>query len=337
MRIKSLNILLSVCVAIFFLWLAFRNIDLSELWQQITLVTYYWLPFFIIVLCLSHYLRAERWRLMLPEDCLEIKRSTLFSGVMLGYMVNTIVPRLGEFSRPVYVAKKGNVSPGNLIGTVVAERILDVITMLLLMLFAAIWLVRDLEKVHQLLGLEQWSPVYYLAVPVFIFLLLFAIWLFYRIIFYVDSNLHIQNPVLSKIMSAGKSFGEGLISLKKVKNWPLFIILTIFIWFGYILMVYLPFYMMSMQANFGLNFPDAIVLTVVSSIGVSIPTPAGIGSYHLLIQQSLWVLFSVPLTKALTYATVVHAASILGVFIVGPIAFWWDKALLMRHTKEGIS
>lgn len=333
MKIKSLNIILSVGAALLFLWLAFRNIDFTELLEQILLVTFYWLPFFFIFLFISHFLRAERWRLMLDESSQNINRSTLFAGVMLGYIVNTVIPRLGEVSRPVYVAKMSNTGPGNLIGTVVAERIFDVITMLLLMMISAFWMISDLGKLHLLLGIEEWSNTYYLLIPILILLLLSGIWLVYRIIFYIDTNIHIQNPVLSKIITSGKSFADGLVSLKNVNNWPLFIILTIGIWLGYILMVYLPFYMMEMQIQYGLTFPDAIVLTVVSSVGVSIPTPAGIGSYHLLMQQSLWTLYDVPLTKALTYATIVHAASIVSVFIIGPIALWWDKA----KTEPGLS
>lgn len=263
---------------------------------------------------------------MLDKNSQDINRSTLFAGVMLGYVVNTVVPRLGEVSRPVYVAKMSTLKPGNLIGTVVAERIFDVITMLLLMLIGAIWLISDLDKLHILLGVEEWTNIYFLLIPMVILLLLVGIWIFYRIIFYIDTSINVQNPVLSKIITSGRSFGDGLISLKNVHNWPLFIFLTIGIWLGYILMVYLPFYMMEMQIQYGLNFPDAIVLTVVSSVGVSIPTPAGIGSYHLLMQQSLWTLYDVPLTKALTYATIVHAVSIISVFIIGPISLWWDKA-----------
>ena len=334
MKIKTINIFISVGAAILFMWLALKNIDLVDLWIQISQVTFYWLPFFFIILGISHFLRAERWRLMLNEHSQKTSRHTLFAGVMLGYMVNSIIPRLGEVSRPIYVARKSNSSPGNLIGTVVAERIFDVVTMLFLTLIGAFWLVSDLEKLYSLLGIETWSNAYYFFIPVVIILLFLGIWLFYKIIFYVDANIHFQNPVLSKIISSGKSFGEGLISLRNVKNWPLFLFLTLTIWFGYILMVYLPFHMMEMQTQFGLRLPDAVVLTVVSSVGVSIPTPAGIGSYHLLMQQSLWTLYDVPLTKALTYATIVHAASIISVFIIGPISLWWDKTHILTALSK---
>lgn len=337
MRIKILNITLSVSAALLFLWFAFKNIDIDELWQQILLVNYYWLPVFILLLVLSHYIRAERWRLLLPDEFQKTNRSTLFAGVMLGYVVNNIIPRLGEISRPVYVSKKTGLKSGILIGTVVIERVFDIITLLCIAMIALFLLIKDLGTLENLLGLEGWSSAYYLFIPLLIFILLLVIWLFYKVILYIDTHIDIQNPLLSKVITFGRSFSEGLISLKRVKNWPLFLLLTMCMWLGYILMIYLPFYMIEMQAEFGLNFWDAVVLTVVSSVGVTIPTPAGIGSYHLLIQQSLHVLYEVPLAKGLTYATVIHAVTILAVFIVGPIALWWDKTVTMKNSVEANS
>ncbi len=261
----------------------------------------------------------------MPSNHQKINRSTLFAGVMLGYVVNNIVPRLGEISRPVYVAKKGNISAGNLVGTIVAERLFDLFIMLFLMVVTMFLLVTDTTQLQQIFGIENWTYLHYAMIPLIFALLLLAVWVFYKLILLIDEKIEFQNPVLSKIVSSGLSFGEGMISLKKVKNWPLFLLLTSAIWGGYIIMTYLPFFMMNMQQVFGLNLLDAVVLTVVSSIGVSVPTPAAIGSYHLFVQQALWLLYEVPLTKALTYATVAHAVNVLFVFIIGPIALWWDK------------
>ncbi len=325
MKLRAINIAVSILIAALFLWLAFRNIDVSDLWDQILTITYYWLPFFVITMVFSHFLRAERWRLLMPQEFQKIKRSTLFAGVMLGYVVNNIVPRLGEISRPVYVAKKGKVSTGNLVGTIVAERLFDLFIMLSLILFTVLLLVSDITQLQQVFGIENWRMQHYLLIPAIFIAIILGIWLFYKLIIWADDRIDIQNPVLSKIISSGISFGEGMISLKKVKNWPLFLMLTAGIWGGYIIMTYLPFYMMNMQQVFGLSMIDAVVLTVVSTIGVTIPTPAAIGSYHLFIQQTLWLLYDVPVTTALTYATVLHAVNVLFVFIIGPIALWWDK------------
>ncbi|MCC5942863.1 MAG: flippase-like domain-containing protein [Balneolaceae bacterium] len=325
MRIKHLNIIVSIIAAILLLWLAFRTIDFGELWDQISTVTLYWLPFFLVVMIFSHLLRAERWRQLLPDDCKHISRSTLFAGVMLGYMVNNLVPRLGEVSRPVYVAKKEKVSTGNLMGTIVAERLFDVLVLFLLIFITMVLILGDLDIVQQLFGIENWSGLYYLILPASLLLIVASVWVFYRVMLWLDEKEHFSNPVIIKILSSAKSFGEGMVSLNKVKNWPMFLLLTTGIWIGYILMTYLPFYMMNMQDQFALGLGEAIVITVVSSVGVSIPTPAAIGSYHLLVQQALWLLYDVPLTTALTYATVVHAFTMLLVFIVSPAALWWDK------------
>ncbi len=324
MRVKTLNIIISVAVAAFFIWLALRNIELSELGLQIRIVTYYWLPFFVITLSLSHYLRAERWRLLLPEEN-KVSRVTLFAGVMLGYMMNTIIPRFGEISRPVYVARKEKVNTGNLVGTIVAERLFDLFVMFILCILAIFFLISDPLIIQSLFGIEKWTLFHYSIIPILFIVILSGIWGFYKIIFLADKQIEFQNPVLAKLVSFGKSFGEGMYSLNKVKNWPVFILLTIGIWMGYIIMTYLPFYMLNMQETFGLQFLDAIVLTVVSAVGVSIPTPAAIGSFHLLMQQALSLLHQVPLATALTYATIMHASTVIFVFIIGSLTLWWDK------------
>ncbi len=333
MKVKAINIFISVAIAALFIWLALRNMDFAELGLQIRSVTFFWLPFFVVTLAISHYLRAERWRLLMPDEY-NINRVTLFTGVMLGYMMNNIIPRFGEISRPVYVARKEKVSTGNLVGTIVAERLFDLIIMLLLAMLAIFFLIRDPLLVQSLLGLEKWTLFHYSVIPVFLIFIMVGIWGFYKLILMADKRIETQNPVLSKLVSIGKSFSEGLISLNKVKNWPVFLILTAGIWAGYIFMTYLPFYMLDMQEVFGLQFLDAIVLTVVSAIGISIPTPAAIGSFHLLMQQALWLIYQVPLATALTYATIMHACSVIFVFIIGAFTLWWDKYYTLAVLKK---
>jgi glycosyltransferase 2 family protein len=335
MRVKALNIGISILIAGLFLWIAFRNTDFTELWNQISTVTWYWVPFFVAAMTFSHILRAERWRLLMPDEYQKISRSTLFAGVMLGYVVNNLIPRLGEISRPIYVGKKEDVSSGNLVGTIVAERLFDLITMLFLIFLTILIFFGDLERFQQVFGIEEWQWIHYSILPLVLAMFFAGIWLFRRAIVYVDQKSNVQNPVLAKLMKSAKSFGEGMVSLKKVKNWPLFLLLTGGIWTGYIIMTYVPFFMMEMQQAYGLNLLDAVVLTMVSTIGVSIPTPAAIGSYHLFMQQGMWLLYDVPLTNALTYATVVHASTVLFVFIIGPIALWWDKYHSLTSHQNG--
>lgn len=322
---RIVNIVISVVVALLFVQLAVRNVDLTELWQQMKMATFYWLPFFVVALLASHWMRAERWRLLLSNEATYVPRSTLFAGVMLGYVLNNVVPRLGEVSRPVYVAKKQGLSSSNLLGTIVVERLFDLATMMLLIVFVSLYLIRDIGLLEQLFGTESWPWYAYLAIPLFFLLVIAGIWVIYKVLNYSDHDEPFSSSIMNSIFQKAKSFTEGMISIRHVDNWPVFLLLTAGIWIGYIFMTYLPFYMMSFQSVYGLTMSDAVVLTMVSSIGVSIPTPAGIGSYHLLIQQSMSLLYNIPLVSALTYATIAHGVTVILVFIIGPIALWWDK------------
>lgn len=332
MKSKLFKIISSILIGGVFLWLAFRNVEFSELWDHIKGVSFYWLPFFIVVLTFSHFLRAARWRLLLADEGQYISRSTLFAGVMLGYVVNTFVPRLGEISRPVYVARKQGISSGNLIGTIVAERFFDVLTMFFLILVTAFLFVSDINLLQEVFGVQDWSWKQFMLIPVTLVIIVAAMFGFYRMVIALDENNEYKNPVVLKAIGAARSFGEGMVSLKRIKHWPAFLFYTAGIWTGYIFMAWLPFNMMNMQEMYGLSFLDGIVLTVVSSIGVSIPTPAAVGSYHLFIQQSLHLLYEVPLVEALTYATVTHAATILLVLIIGPLSLWWDKYYSLKNS-----
>ncbi len=332
---RAANILISIVVALLFVHLAVRNVDLAELWQQMKMATYYWLPFFIAITLTSHLLRAERWRLLMANGRKaeegDIPRSTLFAGVMLGYMLNNVIPRLGEISRPIYVAKKTGMSSSNLIGTIVIERLIDLLTMVLLITFAAVYLIRDTGVLEQLFGTESWPAYSYIVIPAFFVAAFAGIWILYTVLKHLDEEKPFDNSLMNKTVGKARSFSEGMASVKDVKNWPAFLLLTAGIWLGYILMTYLPFYMMDLQSAYGLNISDAVVLTMVSSIGVSIPTPAGIGSYHLLIQQSMHLLYNIPLVAALTYATIAHGVTVILVFAAAPLALFWDKYNSLKH------
>lgn len=331
MNKRVLNVVISLIVAGLFIWLAARTVDPAEFREQFSQVSFYWLPFFVIVLLTSHYLRAERWRLLLHRDVKnKVPRSTLFAGVMFGYFMNTLVPRLGEVSRPVYVAKKHGLSSGNLLGTIVLERFIDVCSMFLLLGIVALTLTREFDLLEQLFGITSWTWYTYLILPAILGIVIGLMWAFYKFLARLDRSKKITNPFLQRIVEVSRSFGEGLVSIKNIDNWPVFLLLTAGIWFGYILMIYIPFSMLQLGETYGLTLQSAMVLTVVSSVGVTIPTPAGIGSYHLLMQQSMWLLYSVPLATGLTFATVAHAVSILLILVIGPLSLWFDKYYTLK-------
>ncbi|MEX0593557.1 MAG: lysylphosphatidylglycerol synthase transmembrane domain-containing protein [Balneolaceae bacterium] len=300
------------------LWLAFSGASVRELVREAGNLSIWWVVPFLLVLFLSHLFRAIRWNLLLPVN---VPLHTLMAGVMTGYMTHYLVPRSGEVARPYYVASQSGQRGSRLLGTVLLERGVDVGTLFFLLLITLPMLDGEWRELRLLLGWElptELSPLLFIGVGVFLIFLWVGIWI-------ARSWQPAPDSRLERIGRWIRELTEGLRSLRNVKSWPRFLWTTGLIWGGYLLMSFLPLYMLDLPVRYDLGLREAWLLTLVSTLGVAIPTPGGIGSYHLLVQQSLWVFYGVPLSTGLLYATVTHASTAIGVFFVGAISLWADK------------
>lgn len=320
---KLAKIVGSLVIAGVLLWFSLRGIDLQEFWQQLQRVPLGWVWIFIPVAILSHLFRALRWRLLIEKEGSEAKTSTLFAGVMLGYFMNFLVPRLGEITRPVYVARKINASSSWMIGTIVLERIIDLLILIGLFFFVILALLSDSSVVTGLLGTDEVPTTLLLGIVAAALIVLGLIWIGLKGI--MASRDRLPAPV-QKIADLIVSFGQGVLSIRGLKTWPQFTGYTILTWLGYIAMSYLPFFAIeTVQSGVTLGFTEAIVITVVAGIGITIPTPGGIGTYHLFVQQALFLLYGVPLVEGLAYATLSHGLGMIVILVSTPILLWFDK------------
>ncbi|MEX2363594.1 MAG: lysylphosphatidylglycerol synthase transmembrane domain-containing protein, partial [Balneolaceae bacterium] len=130
----------SIALGVLFLWLAFKDVEFSEIIEATKEMSYTWILPFVIATLGAHFVRAIRWRMLFTNKEKIPAKITLFTGVMFGYLTNIVLPRVGEVTRPVYVAKQVDESSSKLIGTIVLERIIDVLGMLLLMIFVGVFL-----------------------------------------------------------------------------------------------------------------------------------------------------------------------------------------------------
>lgn len=329
---KTVKITLALALGGVFLWLAFRNVRVGELWEYAKTISFGWILPFALTLFISNVLRAERWRLLIEHEKEDLDRITLISGVLTGYLLNMVGPRLGEVSRPVYVAKREELSSSKLIGTIVLERIIDFATMVLLMIVVAVYLISDFGLLRQIFG-NQTMDLLTGGVPLITTLWsLFTVLVIIVVCYGAAKGVQALAERVEKVhgwVEKGKEvfsqFKEGLMAVREVKHWWRFIFLTLLIWTCYTLMSYIPFWMFDMQQAFGLNMLDAITITVISAIGITIPSPGGLGTYHYFVKQSLLVLFAVPAVTGLAYATVTHAATVLFVVLFTPTMLAIDK------------
>lgn len=333
---KIIQILASILIAAFFIWLSLKEINARDVLEQIKEVKLGWLLLFVPLTLISHYLRALRWDLLLAREKIQPSKLTLFSGVMFGYFMNLVFPRLGEVSRPVYVARKLNVSSGMMIGTILLERLIDLLFLILLFYIVVFTLVGDPEVLSGIFGRESLPSgllvgiaLATIALPLGLTLLFrFSRALSERLVIVSDASqkdIPLFMRLLRKVFDLIDSFATGIHSIRYVPNWPLFIGYSLLIWVCYILMMLIPFGMLDFGPVYGLGLKEATIVTMISSIGIVIPTPAGIGTYHLFVQQALYQLYGIPLVDGLTFATVTHGVTVLLILISSPLLLWIDK------------
>lgn len=336
---KLLKITGSIFLGILFMWLAFRKVEFSEVLESARGMRFWWILPFTMATLFAHYIRALRWKMLFTDKEKTPSKLTLFTGVMFGYLVNIPLPRVGEVARPVYVAQQVGESNSKIIGTIVLERVVDLLGMLLLMAFVVIFLIADPQVLSRLFGMDITDPSTQMDL---IFTLLkyggialIGLWIIYWLFKLAGEKTDGKIfEIVVKVQKVIKTFVDGLLAVRDLKNWPLFIFHSALIWALYIFMTYAGFWMFDMQAEFGLGFTEAVVLTVVSAVGLSIPTPGGIGSYHLFITKSLFIFYAVPEATGLAYATIAHASTLVIISITSPTLLALDKFFGMKREAE---
>ncbi|MCG8374048.1 MAG: flippase-like domain-containing protein [Balneolales bacterium] len=335
---KTLRILIGVAIAGAFLWLAFKNVEFEEIVAATEDMSWGWVFPFTLVTMLSYFIRAERWRMLFDDKENLPHRSTLFTGVMLGYFTNIALARVGEITRPVYVARQIGESNSKLIGTVFLERFVDIAIMLIITVLVVIFLISDTQILSNLLGVDVTDPTVYLplikTLSVYGAIGLAVLTIGVVIIHRMSKGEHAIARFFEKVKLGFKNFGDGLLAIRGLDNWPLFVFYSIFIWACYITMTYIPFYMFDLPAAFGLTYVDAIILTMVSAVGIAIPTPGGIGSYHLFITQAMLIFYAIPEATGLAFATIAHAATIILVAVTTPVMLVVEKRLAVSREKN---
>ncbi len=252
---------------------------------------YWWLALATLIGVLSHVIRAYRWLMMVKPMGINARFLNSFFAVMIGYMVNYGVPRLGEISRCTVLDRYEKVPFTKAFGTVIAERVLDMIFFFIIffiMLFTQYTEIGNYmeAKIYPPLA-EKWHKL--LANKILLAILVGGFVLFIGALYYFRKK--ITGKFGEKTRSFLKGFGEGLSSVKKVKNPFAFIFLTAMIWVCYYAVLHVCFLCLPSSENLG--FSEAITAFVFGAVTVMI-TPGGIGAYPYALQKVLNFVYGVP-------------------------------------------
>ncbi|HQO49327.1 MAG TPA: lysylphosphatidylglycerol synthase transmembrane domain-containing protein, partial [Bacteroidales bacterium] len=121
-------------LGVFLFWLSMRKLDFDEMIQEMSNADYLWAVIGLVLAIISHIFRSLRWNLLIRSMGYKTRLSTTFYAVMIGYMANTAVPRMGEFMRCGVLSKKEKIPFNALFGTVISERLFDLLVLFILLI-----------------------------------------------------------------------------------------------------------------------------------------------------------------------------------------------------------
>ncbi len=313
---KSLKTTAFILLGIALLWLALRGQDTEKLWATITGADYKWVVAAMSIGLLSHILRALRWNQLLATTGKAPSTVNTFCAVMVGYLVNYAIPRAGEVSRCAMLKKSDGIDLEKSVGSVVAERVFDVLVMLLLLGLAFVFQYELINKLyHDLKKQTEGTSGGSLLMPI----LLGCMASFVVVVFLLRKRI-VQMALYHKVKNLFLGFWQGLKSITVVKNKFLFLLYTAAIWFCYLMMMYTAF--KSLPATHDLSFSNAITVLVAGSLAMIVPTPGGVGAFQLISAYTL-LLFGVPHADGEAWANIVFFAQLIMFVIVGSISYFW--------------
>ncbi|MFV0346622.1 MAG: lysylphosphatidylglycerol synthase transmembrane domain-containing protein [Bacteroidales bacterium] len=316
---QALKYLFFLSVGVLIFYYIYKDEDFGKIKEALQNTKYGWIVLSLTAGLISHISRTLRWRQVIQEMGYKARIATCFHSVMIGYMVNLIIPRGGEVSRSVALSQVEKIPFLKLMGTVVAERLIDLIMMVLILLIALALNFGELMKV-----IDENASIQHITDSILnnrIIIVLFFVLVIAAIIF---RKQILGEKLLDKIRHALKSFVEGFSAIRRLKNKGLFFVHTVFIWLMYYIMTYLVFFAFGFTENLSAN--SALVVFIMGSLGIVFPSPGGIGTWHYMVILSLSI-YGIGNVEASTFALVLHTSQNFMLLVVGLIS------LLILYTR----
>ena len=325
--------LLFLGLGIFLLWLTLRKSNLEDLKNDFLTANFIFLIPATIMLLISHLSRAVRWKILIEPLGYKPSLVNTFLAVMIGYWANLAVPRLGEVLKCTILGRYEKVPADKLVGTIVAERAFDVVSLVIL-LSLTIGLQYDLigEYANGMLRSifhNKSGNISYQK----IFLTLGIVALVLFIVGFLLKRLaHIS--FVNKIKIFIKGILQGLTSVKKIKNKGWFFFHSVLIWALYLLSTYMGFFAMKDMSHYGIK--AAFSALTFGSLGMIVPSPGGIGSYQYAVQQVL-LLYGISAEKGLSLGMLIWFAQTGILIIFGTLSFIMLPVInRLKNEKSGL-
>ncbi len=303
---------------------------MQEVWNDIMDANYYWMIITLVFAIGSHIFRALRWNLLINSLEYKTKLSTTFYAVMIGYMANTAVPRMGEFVRCGVLSKKEKIPFNTLFGTVISERIFDLITLMVIIFLVIIFQLQSLGSFLSVTFGPFFEDLFSNSQQLLIFFgsIIFITLVVVFLVIYSKEKIKTL-PFYSKLRGFLDGLLDGIKTIKTLRQKWRFLLYTFLIWVFYAAMVYFPVLMLPETSQ--LTMLNALTILAIGSLGIVAPVPGGIGAYHFIVKSVLVEIFGIGGNAAGSFAAITHAGQTILNVVVGSLSYFYMVFLTKKE------
>jgi len=318
--ISILKFLFFLGIGILLIWLAVRNLtkeDKASIAEAFIQANYYWIAFSMLLSFLSHWIRAMRWRLLIQPLGFNPKLSNTFFALMVGYLANFALPRLGEISRCGVLTKYEKIPFTEGFGTVIAERAIDVLCLILIFIGTLFFQFDELWGLTNDKIISPLTTKFSSMMDSNIFLSIFALIMVGITISFFVFRKRNKGMFSKKLKEMALGFWEGLKSVKNIKRPILFIFHTILIWLLYTALLYVGFFCFTETSY--LSFGAALAIMLFGSLGIAF-VPGGTGAYQALVTETLTSAYKTTFTFAFAFSWLIWTSQFALILLLGVIS-----------------
>lgn len=314
---QVIQYILLLAVGVYLCFLFFNTLDFEGLKAKIINGNFSWLYVVMFVSIMVYVLRTLRWQMLIRSIGHETKFLNAFSALSISYFVSFVVPRLGEVTRCLSVKKQHDIPFMQLLGTVIIERIVDIVSLIILL---CLTLVLQFDQIMSFVQTNIFDPFYdkillkiingnmvVIIAALALMVICGALFIYFR------KYIRERSPKL--VVKFVEGLKEGITSVLKLKQKKLFILYTFLIWVCYYLMTYFWFFVF--EETSVLTWGACLSILTIGTIGRSVPIQGGgMGAYHFLV-TSVVVLYGLSETWGKDLATLIHAGQTFFTFAMG--------------------
>jgi len=325
---KVIKPIIFALIGVAILWLVFIAVDANKIFDALKKANYFWIFLSLLIGLLSHLSRAIRWNILIRPLGYKPSNKNLFMAVMVMYLANTAVPRSGEFTRCGIIKQYEGIPFRKLLGTVVVERMIDLIMLILLLFIVLIsqhGIILDFfqQNVSENLFRKLSSKYLWIIIGI-VFSSSFVGFYIFRLKFK-------HTTLYKKFEESTKSVLEGIRTIRKLDNKLAFVGHSIFIYVMYYLMIYVCFFAFDFTSHLGML--AGLSIFVLASLGMVAPSPGGLGTWHVMAIGTL-LMYGISAEDGTAFSIAVHGATTLMLIVVGAVSYFLLPIFNRKKIKQ---